>query len=217
MYGQLKKVKKTFQNHGARSALNQFLHDGLNKFFPFKVLDCMCISDVNSSYLTVDDRFQHGFADREKIMQFSQSKINQLPEHFLSKAFEKGDKCYAITDDESLACYSWYSNTSTLTDIHQLNFSFNPSYIYMYKGLTNTDYRGLRLYAVGVNRALKYFLNRGYRGLICYVESTNYDSLKSNYRMGYKKIGFIMVTRIFGKVFHYSSKSCQEFNIKLQC
>lgn len=209
--------KKTFQNHGVVSVLNQLAMNSLNKIFPVKVLTCISLAEINPSSLIVDAKFQHGFLTHEELIQYSQSKRNELPDDFLSQALQKGDQCYAVTDSGSLAGYGWYSNTDTLTDIYQLKFSFHPSYVYMYKGLTNNDYRGQRLHAVGMGWALKSFLNQGYHGIVSYVESTNYDSLKSCYRLGYKKIGFIVVTKIFGKVFHLSSKSCQKLNIKLQC
>jgi len=58
------------------------------------------------------------------------------------------------------------------------------NYVYMYKAFTVERYRGQRLHAIGVTQSLVRFGSMGYRGLLCYVESNNFDSLKSSYRMG---------------------------------
>lgn len=41
-----------------------------------------------------------------------------------------------------------------------------------------------RLHGVGMSMALRHYLARGFKGLVSYVESTNFASLKSCSRMG---------------------------------
>src|SRR5262249_50981302 len=93
-----------------------------------------------------------------------------------------------------------------------LKLHFNPEYIYMYKGFTHDNYRGQRLHAIGMNLALREYLNRGYRGLVSYVESNNFASLKSVYRMGYKDFGTVYILKMLGEKLIYSSPGCKKYD-----
>lgn len=86
----------------------------------------------------------------------------------------------------------------------------------MYKGYTHHNYRGQRLHAIGMTRALAEYLKRGFEGLVSYVEATNYSSLKSVYRMGYRDFGKIYVFRIFGKYLIHSSKGCKKYGFGIE-
>ena len=79
-----------------------------------------------------------------------------------------------------------------------MTLHFSPEYVYMYKGFTHPNYRGQRLHAIGMNLALQEYLDRGYRGLVSYIESNNFSSLKSAYRVGYRDFGRVAVWKIFG-------------------
>jgi hypothetical protein len=47
------------------------------------------------------------------------------------------------------------------------------------------------------------------------VESTNFDSLKSCDRMGYRVFGSIYVVSLFGRHFSFASSGCKPFGFKL--
>ena len=93
---------------------------------------------------------------------------------------------------------------------------FNGQYIYMYKGLTPGNYRGQRLHAIGMTRALEAYLARGYKGIVSYVEWNNFGSLKSCYRMGYKDFGTVYVVRFFKHYFIHSGAGCDGYGFRLE-
>lgn len=212
MAKKLETVRKDIVNYGFWNAVNIILLKLINKIVTFQVNTCMVISTVNESFLKIDPKFEHGFAEIGSLMKYSLNKENELPQDFVQAATDKGDECYAITDNGNLASYGWYSHKPTIVDLGQL-FCFNPSYVYMYKGYTKKDYRGQRLHAVGMSFALKHYLDNGLNGIASCVESTNFESLKSCWRMGYKKVGTVYTLKIFGKVFNYSTRSCKEYGI----
>lgn len=86
----------------------------------------------------------------------------------------------------------------------------------MYKGLTRHEYRGQRLHAIGMNRALQHYLEQGAKGLVSYVESTNVDSLKSCFRLGYRQFGSIYLWRVFGHYLRLYSPACRRYGFSLQ-
>jgi hypothetical protein len=85
----------------------------------------------------------------------------------------------------------------------------------MYKGFTGRDYRGQRLHAIGMTRALQHYLDGGYGGIVSYVESTNFDSLKSCARMGYRVFGSIYAVELLGRWFAFSSPGCARFGFRV--
>jgi L-amino acid N-acyltransferase YncA len=87
--------------------------------------------------------------------------------------------------------------------------------VYMYKGFTDDNYRGQRLHAIGMTRALRYYLATGHRGIVSYVESTNFDSLKSCFRMGYEAFGTVYLLKLFGRWFSVSSPGCRRFGFRV--
>lgn len=212
----LDSIKKNIQHHGINNVLYQYSLKAINKIIFINVLTCIVISKTKQSSLEVDPKYDHGFLDKDKLLDFSKIEEHDLPHDFLESAISKGDECYAITEEENLASYGWYSNKDTLTNVHQLSFCFDSKYMYMYKGLTKKNYRGQKLHAVGMSWALNRYIEKGFSGIVSYVDSTNFDSLKSCWRMGYEKAGAIYVFRIFGKVFHFPSRSCKKFNIRLK-
>jgi hypothetical protein len=52
--------------------------------------------------------------------------------------------------------------------------------------------------------------------MVSYVESTNFDSLKSCFRMGYRVFGSIYVIRLLGRSFAFSSPGCTPFGFRLE-
>jgi hypothetical protein len=86
----------------------------------------------------------------------------------------------------------------------------------MYKGFTAERYRGRRLHAIAKSYALRHFLNRGYRGVISYVDSTNFRSLRSNARMGGAKFGSIYLVHLFGRWFTFATPGCRRFGFHIE-
>jgi len=52
------------------------------------------------------------------------------------------------------------------------------------------------------NGDVEAYLARGYKGMLCYVESNNFTSLKSCYRTGYTDFGNLYVARLFNRYFN---------------
>jgi hypothetical protein len=137
-----------------------------------------------------------------------------LTTDFVRHALSKGDECYGVLDGTNLASYGWYSRKPTLTNCEDLILHFDQTnYVYMYKAFTVERYRGLRLHAIGVIRSLIRFRSIGYKGLLCYVESNNFDSLKSSYRMGYRNCGRIHVLRVGDNYFIRPQSRCRQFGL----
>ncbi len=195
----------------------------VNRLVLLKILNCVTIDSVDPKCLRGNEKYRYTFLDRDRLSEFSANKEYELSPTFLDGAFERGDECYAILDGNVLASYGWYSSRPTGVSFDSsedgnegLLLHFSSEYIYMFKGYTHPDYRGQRLHAIGMTRALESYLDRGHKGLVSFVESDNYASLKSCYRMGYKDFGKIYFVKLFGKYLIYCSGGCDEYRFRLE-
>lgn len=109
-----------------------------------------------------------------------------------------------------LTSYGWYSTRPTEAG-PGLVLHFDPAYAYMYKGFTLPRFRGHRLHAIGMASALEAYTREGSKGLVSYVESSNFASLRSCVRMGYQTFGHVVfvktkngcVSRVMGRCKEY--------------
>jgi hypothetical protein len=216
-------IRQDVKNFGVIKTLYDITFRVINRFLFFKVLRCMIIDSVDPHYLGSNNGYQFTFLGRDTLLAFTENKEYELSEEFVWRALKKGDECYGILDGPTLASYGWYSSKPTEIAFgpaknggEDLRLHFSGEYVYMYSGYTHDRYRGQRLHAIGMTRALEEYLGKGFKGLVSYVESNNYSSLKSVYRMGYKDFGKVYVLRIFGKHIIRSSKGCEKYQFRVK-
>jgi hypothetical protein len=208
-------VRRNVRNHGLRAAIYDLVIRSINKFVYLKTLECVVLEEVDTGSITLPPHLRCARLDSASLSLFGRVKENELPEEFVKDALDAGDECYAVMDGNTLASYGWYSKVPTVVD-GDLRLHFDPRYVYMYKGFTSKQYRGQRLHATGMMVALNEYRNRGFKGLVAYVESNNFDSLKSCYRLGYKTCGRIRVLRLAGRFFIHKGQGCSDYGLELQ-
>jgi hypothetical protein len=206
----------TLRRHGAARALHDWALKAVNSVVVLKILRGVWIERADPIFLQCPERYSRGFLPAEAIRKFARAPENGLSEDFVEEALSKGDECFGICDGGTLASYGWYSTTPTRIDPPDLFLRFSGDYIYMYKGFTHPRYRGQRLHAIGMTLALQHYLSAGSRGLVSYIESNNFDSLKSTFRMGYMEFGSVYVLKIFGRCLSYRSRRCKRFDFGIE-
>lgn len=197
-----------------RSLVQKALHK-LSRWGVLKILRGVAIEQPDPAYLAVPKTYTAGFLSEAQLRAFAADPANEMSEAFLDAALGKGDECYAILDGANLAAYGWYATTPTPVGAPELQLHFRADYVYMYKGFTDPRYRGQRLHAIGMTRALREYRGRGLRGIVSYVESVNFDSLKSCFRMGYRVFGSIYLVRLFRRYLAFSSPGCEPFAFRV--
>jgi hypothetical protein len=210
-------LQQDVKTYGLGSTFSKASVQTVRKLIEFRSLTCVVIDVVNADFLKTDGRYTCTFLTPDRILELAKHSENDLTPIFLDEVLAKNDECYAILDGNTLASYGWYASTPTNLNCG-LRITFAPQYAYMHHGHTLDAYRGQRLHAVGMTRALQEYLTRGYKGLVSIVDTDNLASLKSCYRMGYRKFGTIYVTRMFDR-YNYrwlSSPGCQAYAFGLE-
>jgi hypothetical protein len=207
------RIRNDIQHAGFARTAYEVLMEGINLVVDFRINKAMTLETVNTDLLESDEPLDWRFFSESELFALIDYPGSQLNERFLHAALDKGDECYGAFDGDDLACYGWYSNKPT--NDNGLTVHFNPDYIYMYRGVTPHKYRGKRLHGIGMNRALREYLGRGHKGLVSTVDSHNFSSLKSVYRLGYKDIGYVIVLKLRSQVFAHSSRGCRKYDFYL--
>jgi ribosomal protein S18 acetylase RimI-like enzyme len=214
MLGAFRKTWADARTFGVAKGLHGLTYRVLNRLVAYQVLKAMKITRIDPAFLSGPPRYGYGFLDAAALRKFAADPQHDLRHDFLDGALAKGDECYAVLDGDKLANYGWYSNEPTAV-CPGLVLHFSKDYMYMYKGYTHPDYRGRRLHAVAMTRALEAYLGRGYKGLVSYVESNNYSSLKSCYRMGYEDVGKVYVARLLGRYRTWHTGGCRAYDLRV--
>lgn len=174
------------------------------------------VLDSAPPQLPVPEGLTPGFQAPRALRRFASDPSSEMSPFFVADAIARGDRCFAICDGPRPAFTSWYSRRPTSTGTGGLVLHFDPSYVYLYKALTQPAHRGRRLYQAAVSRVFEHFAAKGARGFLSYVEATNLDSLKSLRRMGYRVFGSIYVVRLFGRHFTFATAGCKRFRFRLE-
>ena len=212
----MQKVIRRMKRHGVAAALHFAWMKLVNLAVPFRILRGMCVTQVDNNFLACPKEYAARFLGAKALAELARDPAAELSTHFLDDALGAGDECLAIFRGAELGAYGWYSTRPTPAVAPELVLHFAPGYIYQYKGFTVPAHRGHRLHAIGKTRALRHYLSKGYRGLLSYVESTNFESLKSNNRMGYETFGSIYVVRLFGRYFAFSTPGCRRYGFRIE-
>ena len=211
----VQKAFHKFRRHGFGALIHFVCLKAVNRVLPFKILRGLHVSKADPAFLDYPPQYTPSFAAPRELQAFAEDPASEMSRGFVEEALRNGDECYAIRDGQTLAAYGWYSTRPTPIHPSELELHFAEGYVYMYKGFTDTRYRGQRLHAIGMTRALQHYLDCGYRGFVAYVESSNFDSLKSCLRMGYEVFGSVYVVQLFGRYFAWSSPGCDAFQFRV--
>ena len=208
-------VVENARSFGTSAAIHDLQQRAVNRLVPFQILKGMTavLPDINRDLFETGS-FAARFADRDEVFANCSAQYD-MTRDFAREALDKRDECFAIFDGDRLASYGWYSNQPTLIS-DGLVLHFDPSWVYMYKGFTHPDYRGKRLHGIGMSLALRAYTERGSRGLISYVKSNNFQSLRSIERMGYRIFGDIYLARVMGRPVTWSTPGCRPYGFRLE-
>jgi hypothetical protein len=212
------RTNEVAKNFGRRAALHDLQHRLVNRLVPFQVLKGMtAVADEIDRSLLDAGPLQTRFATRDELLAATSNPelAEEMSVGFIDQALRRGDECFGIFDGDKLVSVGWYSNQPTqLSD--NLTLCFDRAWMYMYKGYTLKSHRGKRLHGIGMSKALVAYAKRGARGLISYVRSTNFQSLRSTEKMGYRIFGDIYIAEAIGRPIIYATPGCAAYDFRVE-
>lgn len=164
----------------------------VNKAIALSIFDCLQLrhEDVNSALVDSADRYECRFLEPDEVGRFA-AGLGATGERVAREALTRGDACYAVLDGGRAVNLGFYAHRPTPI-LNDLTVNFDPPYRYMHGALTAAPYRGRRLHALGVLGASRELFDRGIPALVGVYERTNYRSMLSALRMGWKPCGTLV-------------------------
>jgi hypothetical protein len=206
-------VRMDLRHFGVARTLYDVFVRLLNQLVFFKVLKV-----ISAPKITLKDRLPKGFLFREMSLDefraFSKDPEYEIGPILIEELCRNGNKCFGLFDsDGALANYVlMYVSSAHMNK--DLEVSFDEGYAYLCMTFTHPRYRGLHLSSVGVGLAAQRFLDMGY-GLLAYVESHNFSSLRSLSRIGWREVGSVFVVRCLGRYFIHATSGCKPYGFRL--
>jgi len=213
----LEDIRRDVRSGGIAGAALDVTYRALNKVTRFMALAMLSVTPdtVDRTFLSGNAEQVHRFLSPRELEASSRDPSNEMPPDFVSQALAKGDRCYAILSGGILASYGWYSRQETAVT-EELTLHFSPEWVYMYNGYTRPEFRGQRLHAIGMARAMMEYAQEGCRGVVSFVEANNFSSLRSCYRMGYVKAGTIHALKLGRRYLIHVGRGCEPFGFGLR-
>ena len=214
----LTKIRGTFAEHGWAAGLHDVAKKAVSRVVPLRIMKAveLTVDTLDKEFLDLPTGMTGGFLDEAGLRTLATDPKHDLDDDFLRDVLAKGDLCYAIFDGDKLAAYGWYARGPTRIS-PSLVLHFDPAFAYMYKGLPLPAYRGKRLHAVGMARALVGLERTGAQGIVSYIESNNFASRKSCERLGYRDVGTIYVVGAPGRERAWATGNASRYGLRVHC
>jgi hypothetical protein len=137
--------------------------------------------------------FDCRFLEPDEVARFAEDPANDLTPRFVRLAASGQHLCFAALSDGALVSYTWYA----LGEVDPADSSGVPLHlpadaVYTYKGFTRPELRGRHLHGRLKRPVVEALLARGFSRRVALVEWTNWASLRTGERSGYRDVGWLV-------------------------
>jgi len=152
-------------------------------------------------------------ATRDELMEMHKQQTWQIHDFLLDRAAE-GDLCFLNYCGGELAGYTWANVNGQPLLFPHLRLKLPDNYIYNYAGFTLPKFRGYGLQAIRHSALIHHKQwNATTRGLIGYVNATNWPSIRGQTKSGYRKIGTLVLVGSKNHFVTFRSRAVRDFGI----
>jgi len=209
------KLRTDLKRHGIVQVAEDIALRSINRIIFLKVFRCMMLDVANPEFLVPAKSYRGMLLNSVQLSPYTNVPEYELSQAFVDQACAKGDQCYGLFKGDELAAYQWYSTKATDSGWRGLIVNFNDQNVYMYKAFTHPGHRGKRLYPIGVTTMFAAYLARGYKKMLCLVETKNSASLKSCYRMGFTDCGTLYAAVLSDHFLFHADSASQTYGFRL--
>lgn len=214
----IKQVYETVHRFGFNAAAQDIACRAASKVTEVTILRGirLTMDSVDPLFLADEAGYDWGFIDGATLHgALRRGAPLAMDASFIDDAIARGDRCYGALQGDTITAYGWYSTHPTpVTSVaDDMIFHFDSAYAYMYRGYTLPEHRGRRLHGIGMARAMEAHAQGGSHGLVSIVDATNFASLASCFRLGYRSFGQIFCAKIAGHHLTYATKGCEPYGV----
>jgi len=209
------KKKELIKHYGFKKLLIIFIYAVINKIMYLESLHIIALErdrikkpkPRDQRKLTFRYASEEDLADMFKDPDYKMSDAKM-------EAFKDGDQCLLSFVDDELAGYTWVHLKGRPLLFPGLKLQTPLDYCYNYAALTLPKFRGLGLQGIRHYHLLNNPEWRDKVGLIGYVVSTNWDSIKGQSKSGYHSIGRIWLFGTKKRYMVFISNSLKKMGVE---
>jgi hypothetical protein len=149
------------------------------------------------------------FLTSQEIVRFASDNGDRYSPQFAAEAVARGDRCFGIVEDGRLICYCWYG-AGAAPVFEDVEVAVDRPSIYGYNAYTDLHQRGRGLHILGIDAAARQLRPEGFTSITAYIEADNLAPLMSARKMGERFVGFVVLSRVFGKFRWFASPGCRD-------
>jgi len=209
------KFKELIGRYGIKKLLILFVYSIVNKILYLESLHIITLErDRIKNPKPVDQRkLTFRYATEQDL-----SDIYKRPEYKMTDtkmaAFKDGDHCLLNFVDDELAGYTWAHTKGQPLLFPGFRIQIPDSYCYNYSAFTLPKFRGMNLQSIRHYHLLSNPQWKDRMGLMGYVVSTNWNSIKGQSKSGYHSIGRVWLFGTKKKYMAIFSKRLKEMGVK---
>jgi len=209
------RIAEVRRKYGAWAVCQLLIDRALNSVANVLISNLICVDAASAGApMSADPRFGFRFLSTDELSAFAHDPVYDLEHKFIVRASRGHDVCFAALDGPRLACYGWFALGCIECEHCEVAMSYPAHVAYSYKGFTHPDYRGQGLYAAVKSRALEALASRGVTTLISSINWTTWASLRSNDRLGYRKLGRLVLIELRGRKLAFWPRRQNELGIR---
>ena len=215
--GLIRHFGETKKSYGVGALFHEATLLVINRLVRFEILEAMTaeLKDIHDDRFFDAAGFEGRFVTSEELRGFVENFSEVFTSEFVERALARGDRCYGIFDGRELAAFGWYSERPTRL-FSNFILGFAGGYTYVYNAYTRPAYRGKRLHAVGMCRALRELHSEGKRGLVALVDSKNFASSRSTTRMGFRNFGRVFLLYLGRYSKSFVTPGCRPYGFRVK-
>src|SRR5579885_3210261 len=214
------KVRQNARQHGLAKTAHRISYGLLKRSASYLNMHCIwaaCHEIRGPSPAEIERlrNYSMQFLDDSEVLRIAnrpECRRAGMSEAFAPAALAEKHKCMAHREGDFVAHFSWYSRKSPTRINDAWTMHFNEACVYIYFVHTDPRYRGQKLLPFAVKTAA---CESGAEFALAFVESANYSSLNSFYKMGFRDFARIRVARVFGRPLMLHGKGCGRFGFRV--
>lgn len=150
----------------------------------------------------------------DELYQATNDPELELAAEFVQEALARGDSAFGAFEGEKLVAYMWRTSTAA-PHIDDLWVTVRPPYGYGFKSFCRESHRGR-----GLAKAISFYsdvygLERGYTGIVGFVEVSNYPSLAVERSKRCQASGYAGYVSWFGRSYTFRSAAARKIGFAL--
>ncbi len=214
-----KKIIQNLKSDGARvgygPAITHMLYYAANKLLNLRRLEIIYLTREHLIALDPAKYGKHSsrLATKEELLQMQAEGKWDITDELI-EGFHNGDSCVLSSVDGKLAGYTWVHVGGRPKLTQGLRITVPSDYIYNFAGYTLHEFRGFGLQPYRHNVIMNHPEWKDKKGMIGFVECTNWGSKRGQSKSGYQKLGYLTLVGSRNRFFVFVSSAVKEIGIR---